>query len=114
LGNDEKAQIVRPEDVMDELLGTIFTVGQYVTFAVVLVGLATLATMTLVFLLSIQLRRRELETLQKIGASKTRVIATLSAEVLGVLVIGTTMAGSLAVATSWFAGWATRYFIHLS
>ena len=114
LSEDEQVQIVGPAEVMTELLNTIFTVGRYVTFAVLIVGFATLATMALVFLLAIQLRRRELETMLKIGASRWRVVATLGAEVFGVLCLGTAIAASLALATSWFAGSATRLFLHLS
>ena len=46
--------------VMDDLLATVFTVRQYVLAAVALVGAATLATIALVFLLSIRLRRAEI------------------------------------------------------
>ena len=43
VGDDEDATMVRPKVVMEELLGTIFTVGRYVAFAVLIVGLSTLA-----------------------------------------------------------------------
>ncbi len=114
LSEDEAVQIVRPAEVMTELLGTIFTVGRYVTFAVLIVGLATLVTMALVFLLSVQLRRRELETMIKIGASRWRVATSLGAEVIGVLCLGSAIAAFLAFATSCFAVLATRLLIHLS
>ena len=114
LSEDEEMQIVRPDEVMAKLLGTIFTVGRYVTFAVVIVGLSTLATMALVFLLSVQLRRRELETMIKIGASRWRVIAVLGSEVFGVLCLGSALAACFAVATSWFAGSVARLLIQMS
>ena len=114
LGDDEDVQTVRPAVVMEELLGTIFTVGRYVTFAVLIVGLSTLATMALVFLLSLQLRRRELETMIKIGASRWRVVCILGAEVFGVLCLGSAFAASLAAATYSFAGSATRLLIQMT
>jgi putative ABC transport system permease protein len=114
LGKDEIVQIVRPGDVMLKLLGTVFTVGRYVTFAVLIVALSTLATMTLVFLLSLQLRRRELETMIKIGASRLRVVSLLGTEVVGVLCLGMGIALSLGWATSWLAGPAIRVLVHLS
>lgn len=114
VGGDEEALMVRPVVVMEELLGTIFTVGRYVTFAVLIVGLSTLATMALVFLLSLQLRRRELETMIKIGASRWRVVCILGAEVLGVLCLGSALAAVLAAATYWFAGSATRLLIQMN
>jgi putative ABC transport system permease protein len=114
LGDDEAVQIVRPAEVMLELLGTVFTVGRYLTFAVLIVGISTLATMTLVFLLSLQVRRRELETMIKIGGSRLRIVCTLGAEVVGVLCLGSGIAASLALATSWLAGSAIRVLVHLS
>ena len=114
LGDNEVVQIVRPTEVMLELLGTVFTVGRYVTFAVLIVGLSTLATMTLVFLLSLQLRRRELETMIKIGASRFRIVCTLGAEVVVVLFLGSGIAAFLAVATSWLADPAIRVLVQLS
>ena len=70
LGDEETAQILFPVTVMDNLLSTIFTVQTYVVAAVVFVGLATLLTSILVFLLSLRLRRREIETMIKIGGSR--------------------------------------------
>ena len=114
LDANQKVQMVRPAAVMEELLGTIFTVGRYITFAVLIVGLSTLATMTLVFLLSLQLRRRELETMVKIGASRWRTAAILGTEVLGVLCLGSAVAATLAIMTVWLAGSATQLLIQMS
>ena len=88
LGDDERAQIVRPSQVMDRLLDTVLTVQRYVTAAIFGVGLATLATMVLVFLLSLQVRRREIETMVRLGCSRFRLAAVLTAEVAGVLAAG--------------------------
>ncbi len=81
LGDDELVQIVRPIEVMDELLQTILTVQSFVVTAVVIVGLATLATATLVFMLSLRLRRREIETMVKIGGSRASIFAVLATEI---------------------------------
>ena len=114
LANDQRVQIVRPSEVMEDLLGTVFTVGRYVTAAVLVVGITTLATMALVFLLSLQLRRRELETMIKIGGSPLRIASIVGAEVVGVLGLGAILASLLAIATSWFAADATRLLIQIT
>ncbi len=114
LGEDEQVQIVRPADVMAELLATVFTVGRYVTIAVLIVGLSALSMMSLVFLLSVQLRRRELETMAKIGGSRQRIASVVGAEVLGVFVLGLGAAAFLALVTSWFAVLATRLIMQMS
>jgi putative ABC transport system permease protein len=87
---------------MDELLATVFTVRQYVLAAVALVGIATLATTALVFLLSIRLRRAEIHTMTRIGAAPARVVAILGSEILLVLFASLVLAGLLtAIATAW-------------
>ena len=114
LGAQEQVQIVTPAGVMDELLGTVFTVRGYVIVAVLIVGVATLATMVLVFVLSLQLRRREMETMKKIGGSKTRIRGLVAIEILGVLGSGVLVAGVLAALTGWFATAVTRMLVALS
>jgi putative ABC transport system permease protein len=93
-------QIARPLSVMEELLGTILTIQSFVVAALVLVGIATLATAALVFLLSLRLRRREIETMVKIGGSRSRIAAVLVSEV--VVVIGVSVA--LAAMLTWMTG----------
>ncbi len=113
-GKEQRVQIVKPEKVMQDLLGTVLTVRRYVVIAILIVGLSTLATMTLVFMLSLQLRRREMLTMRNIGASKWRTVAVVAAEILGVLASGALFAAVLSAVTLRFAGSATRLIIQLS
>lgn len=108
---DEPAQIVRPVAVMTELLATILTVERFLVAGAALVGLATLATAALVFLLSLRLRRREMETLVKIGGARRRVAALMLSEIIVVLVLGVTLAGGLTVLTAWLGPAAIRALI---
>ena len=107
-GAEEAVQILRPREVMDELLATILTIRSFVIAAVGLVALGTLATAALVFALSIRLRRREIETLHKIGASRGAVTTLLVSEVVGVLLLAGLLAGALTWATSRFGSGAIR------
>jgi putative ABC transport system permease protein len=94
--------VVRPLTVIDALLATVFTVRQYVLAAVALVGAATLATIALVFVLSIRLRRAEIATMTRIGAAPGRVAAILGVEILLVLAASLLLAGLLtALAAAW-------------
>lgn len=111
LGDDELVQIVRPAPVMLELLETVITVQRYLTLAAAVIGVATLATMTLVFMLAIQLRRREIETMMKIGASRWRVVSCIATEIFAVLATGMLLASGLSLATSWFASEAAQLLI---
>ena len=82
---DDPAQIVKPLGIMNDLLGTVFTVRSFVVAGMGLVGIATLLTAALVFMLSVRLRGREIQTMVKIGGSRARVTALLLSEVIVVV-----------------------------
>lgn len=56
----------------------------------------------LVFLFSLRIRRREIETMVKIGGSPSRIAAILASEVLAVLAASVVPAGILTALTSRF------------
>lgn len=111
LSDGELAQTARPAAVMQELLATVLTVRRYILLALLLVGAAAVAMMILVFILSLQLRRRELETIAKIGGGRGRITSLIAAEILSVLIAGVVCAAILTLATSWFASSATRLLV---
>jgi len=110
---DAPVQIVRPAGVMDELLQTILTVQAFVVAGAVILGLATLATATLVFMLSLRLRRREIDTLFKIGGSRSSVAAVMASEIVVVLVAGALLAAVLTALTGQFGSVAIRTLIRM-
>ena len=95
LDPEEKHQVQKPSDVVLELLATVFTIQGFVVAALLLVAATTLATMALVFSLSLRLRRREIETMIKIGGARTSIAAVVVSEILGVLLAGTVAAALL-------------------
>jgi len=99
LDSDANKQIVRPRDVVEELLDTILTIQQFIVAAVFIVAVATIATASLVFLLSLRLRRREIDTIGKIGGGRWHVASMLLAEVVIVLVLGSMLAAGLTALT---------------
>ena len=107
-GEEERSQIVQPSTVMNELLDTILTIQGFVVGAILLVAISTLATAALVFMLSLRLRRREIETMTKIGGSKIHIGTLLASEVVAVLVAGVLLAGGLTVLTSRFGAGIIR------
>ena len=104
----ERHQILRPREVMDELLDTVLTARSLVIVAMLLVGLAALATTVLVFALSRRMRRREIETFVKIGGKRTAVAAVLWLEILIVLLAGACLAALL----TWLAASFGTDLIH--
>jgi putative ABC transport system permease protein len=107
-GEHATAQVVRPIAVMNDLLDTVLTLQSYLLAAILIVATATLATAALVFLLSLRLRRREIETLVKIGGSRGSVTAVLASEIVYVLLLGVALAGGLTLLTSRFGSAAIR------
>jgi putative ABC transport system permease protein len=101
-------QIVRPRLVVDELLETVVTIRSYVVAALAIVSAATLVVAGLVFGLSLRLRQREIETIVKIGGSRTAVAGLLASEVVAVLALGAGLAGLLTVLLARFGGEAIR------
>lgn len=111
--DDDASQLVVPTAVMDELLETVLTVREYAVAAVAIAGCATLMTTALVFLLSLRLRRREIATMMKIGASRSTVAAVLISEVVVVLLLGGVLACGLTLVTSRFGSAAIRALLLL-
>jgi putative ABC transport system permease protein len=99
LADDLPTQILRPIEVMEDLLGTIFTVQGWVVAALVFVGCSTLLTAGLVFVLSLRLRRREIETMIKIGGAKARIASVLGLEIAFVILASVLIAGGLSLWT---------------
>ena len=108
---DDPAQVLPPTTVIDDLLGTIFTVQNFVVAGMLLVGLAALATAVLVFVLSLRLREREIETMAKIGGSRARVAGVLVTEVAVVVLTSVLLAGVLTALTARFASTAVRLLL---
>jgi putative ABC transport system permease protein len=88
--NEQGLQMVVPSSVLNDLLDTVFTVQNYIILGLAILSLATIAVITLVFLLSQQLRKGEFHTLSRIGASKA-YIATLIASEIGFVFVGSVL-----------------------
>ncbi len=95
-------QVLVPGDVLDDLLETVFTIQNYVVLGLMMLSLATVAVVTLVFLLSQQLRRGEFMTLKRMGASRGFVATLIASE------IGFVLLGSLALTA--LMSWVTRHY----
>jgi len=88
-------QLIRPHAVIEELLATVFTVQAFVLLIVGLVGIATLITAVLVFILSVRLRAREFLTLQRMGAASGSIFVMMGSETLFVLLTSAVIAAVL-------------------
>ena len=110
---ETELQMIVPSAVLDELLETVFAVQNYVILGLAMLSLATVAVITLVFLLSQQLRKGEFHTLSRIGASKA-YIATLVASEIGFVFIGSfILAGALTFLVRQYALQILQSFLSL-
>ncbi len=101
---DAPVQIVVPRAVVDDLVDTMFSVRDAVLLVSLGLILATVATLALVFALSVRLRRQEIETMRKIGVPRGRLAAVLAVEVLGIVLAAIVIAGALTLAVGRFGG----------
>ena len=80
-------QLIHPRTVIEGLLDEIFRIKNLIDAVVLVVGAATLATVALVFGLSLRLRRGEIETIFKIGCSRMTMARLLAAEIFVMLAV---------------------------
>ncbi len=74
-------QIIRPVDAIDELLQNIFRIRNVLDAVIAFVGITTLLAMVMVFSLSFRLRQREINTIFKLGCSRTTIVKLVGAEI---------------------------------
>lgn len=86
LGSDQTLQIIRPVEVVNELMLVIGQVRQLFDLASIVLALATLLLVVLVLLLSVRLRQREMSTMYLLGCSRSKIAQILLTELA--LVVG--------------------------
>lgn len=96
-------QVVVPSEVVDDLMAFVFQIKRLVDGLAIVLGACTVIMTVVVILLSLRLRRRELETLHKIGCGR-RAVAWLCGLEIAVI-------GGLAVVTSSIAFAATLLWL---
>jgi len=101
-------QMLVPLKIIQELLDTVFVVRDYVVLAGTGVAIVAFGIMALVFALSIRLRRREIETIRKIGGARQRLLGVLSAEIVIVVATGLSLAAGLTAMVSHYGDLLVR------
>ncbi|QDT28500.1 ABC transporter permease [Gimesia panareensis] len=79
-------QLIRPTEIVDELLQMVFRVKQLFDLNTFLVSLSVGLLLVLVFTLSLRLRRRERQTMFQLGCSRSVIWKLQMTEVLLILV----------------------------
>lgn len=112
-GNNAGLQLIAPGAVLSNLLDTVFAVQNYVILGLAIMSLATIAVITLVFLLSQQLRRGEFHTLSRIGASRGYISLLIASEVGFVFLISAGLAAGLTLISRHYAMQLLQSFLTL-
>ncbi len=102
------AQMLESVEVVDEMLGLVFKVKRFFDANFALVAASTGLFLTLTILLSLRLRRREMQTMFQIGCSRGTVFWLQACELLIVLAVSLFVAGGLAMAASASGDWLMR------
>jgi putative ABC transport system permease protein len=97
-------QMLVPLQVINSLLDTVFSVRNFIVLGSIGIILATAAITILVFILSIRLRRREIETIRKIGGPRRRLWAILFTEILMVVCGAVAIAAGMTAVVSRLGG----------
>lgn len=101
----ETAQLLVARDVVDELLGYVVQAKRFFDANALLVAVATGLLLGLVVLLTVRARRREFDTLAKIGCARGTVIAIVAVEfgIVCVAGVGLALAAAAVVVRVWLS-----------
>ena len=107
----DAVQILVPSRVISELVDTVLSVRNFVIMGSVGVAIVTLAVVVLVFTLSIRLRKREIETIRKIGGTSRKLKAVLASEILIVICFSAIMSAVMVSILSRFGPSIANFFL---
>ncbi len=71
--------------MVEGLLANIFRIKNVLDAVILVVGMATVLALVLVFALSLRLRQREIQTIFKLGCSRSTIARLLGAEIAIIL-----------------------------
>lgn len=88
-------QLLVPKQIVAETLDLVFRVKRFFDAQALLVGVATVLLLALVVLLSLRLRRGEMETMFKIGCARRMIFWMQATEITIVVTLGSLIAAGL-------------------
>ncbi len=103
-------QAIVPRTIIDGLIDTLFSINNLLILGGLLIGTAALAIASLVFMLSVKLRKRELITLKKMGVSPERIRGLFATEII-IIISGSIlfclllMSGLSLIENNWLEKW---------
>ncbi|MEE9396187.1 MAG: ABC transporter permease [Methylococcales bacterium] len=95
LADDGEEQIVVASNVINGLLDNIFRVKNIIDAVILIVTVAMVLSVILIFMLSLRLRKREIETIYNLGCSQMTTVRLVAAEVILVGIAAAFLCGIL-------------------
>lgn len=102
LSSDDPAQMLKPVDVIEELLDFVVRLRRFFDMAFAVLAAVTTLFFVLVVALSLRLRQREFETMFRLGCSRLLIVRLVATELLMVVVMSLVVTVALQ-ALAWFA-----------
>ncbi|WP_197440186.1 ABC transporter permease [Polystyrenella longa] len=87
VADDAEYQIVQPLEVVDELMEVVFQFRFFLDLVAVLMGVTTCCLLLLIGWLTLQIRQGEMQTMVRIGSSRSMIFQIHAAEI-GFLLLG--------------------------
>jgi putative ABC transport system permease protein len=113
IDSNKTAQIIKPAEVIEQLMAMIFKIKQLFDANAVLIAISTILLLVLVVLLSLKLRQREMETMYKIGCSRSTVwmlqigelaiVTVISLVLVAIIVFVTVLFGESIIQSMFFS-----------
>jgi putative ABC transport system permease protein len=100
----EGPQLVRPGTVVQGLIETIFRIKTVLDAVTLVVGLATLLTVVVIFMLSWRLREKELVTVFRLGCSRGAIAGFVIAEIFLIAAASLVLCGGFLAGATIFQG----------
>jgi len=91
----ENLLLIQPRKVIQELIESIFRIKKILDSVVMAVGCSTVLAIVLVFLLSIRLRAKEIETIFRLGCSRRAIGGFIAAEIVIIVALSALIAAIL-------------------
>ena len=109
VGGEQTRQIVVPGDVVEGLLANIFRIRNVLDAVILVVGLATILALVLVFALSLRLRQREIQTIFRLGGSRSTIARFLGAEIAIIVAASAVVILLLLAVVERYDEWLVRF-----
>jgi putative ABC transport system permease protein len=92
----EREQLLEPGEVVAEISDFVFRLKAFFDANVALVAVATAMFLGLIVALSVRVRRREFETLRRIGCARGKIVRLVATELALIVAAGVVVAAALA------------------